>query len=93
MRVCSLVIKNGIMIEADDDNCFLQLSAHLKSAAESDDECQIHILHRVCRWQKVAEIETEIGELRSYLESIGDCVVVVNPMMRLSASAFIRTAG
>ena len=71
------VIKNGIMIEADDDTAPATVSTFESAAAEFDDDIRFTYCTEFIVGRN-AEIETEIGELRSYLESIGDCVVVVN---------------
>lgn len=71
------VIKNGIMIEADDDTAPATVSTFESAAAEFDDDIRFTYCTEFIVGRN-AEIETEISELRSYLESIGDCVVVVN---------------
>ena len=71
------VIKNGIMIEADDDTAPATVSTFESAAAEFDDDIRFTYCTEFIVGRN-AEIETEIGELRGYLESIGDCVVVVN---------------
>ena len=71
------VIKNGIMIEADDDTAPATVSTFESAAAEFDDDIRFTYCTEFIVGRN-AEIETEIGELHSYLESIGDCVVVVN---------------
>lgn len=66
-----------IMIEADDDTAPATVSTFESAAAEFDDDIRFTYCTEFIVGRN-AEIETEIGELRSYLESIGDCVVVVN---------------
>ena len=65
------------MIEADDDTAPVTVSTFESAAAEFDDDIRFTYCTEFIVGRN-AEIETEIGELRSYLESIGDCVVVVN---------------
>ena len=65
------------MIEADDDTAPATVSTFESAAAEFDDDIRFTYCTEFIVGRN-AEIETEIGELRSYLESIGDCVVVVN---------------
>lgn len=70
-------MKDGVMVEYDDTEPAPTVDTFESAAAEFDDDIQFTYCTEFIVGRN-NEIETDPQQLREYLETIGDCVVVVN---------------
>ena len=70
-------MKDGVMVEYDDTEPAPTVDTFESAAAEFDDDIQFTYCTEFIVGRN-SEIETDPQQLREYLETIGDCVVVVN---------------
>ncbi|MBQ1507633.1 MAG: DAK2 domain-containing protein, partial [Ruminococcus sp.] len=86
------VIKDGVMIEYSEAPQEVTVDTFDSAAAEFDDDIQFTYCTEFIVGRN-AEIETDPQELRDYLQTIGDCVVVVNDDEIIKVHVHTETPG
>jgi hypothetical protein len=85
------VIKDGVVVEYDDSE-EPTVDTFESAAAEFDDDIEFTYCTEFIVGRD-AQIETDPDELRSYLQTIGDCVVVVNDDEIIKVHVHTETPG
>lgn len=84
-------IKDGVIVEYDDTN-EVTVETFDSAAAEFDDDIQFTYCTEFIVGRD-SQINTDPDELRTYLQSIGDCVVVVNDEEIIKVHVHTETPG